>query len=481
MAKSPPPAIPADLPPRLDLVVIGSGPGGYVAAIRAAQLGMKVACIEKDPTLGGTCLNVGCIPSKALLDSSERYEEIRKHLGPHGIAVSGVSIDVTKMLRRKDKIVRQLTGGVEFLFKKNGVYRVRGLGSLRGEGRVGVSDPSDGHLLAELNTDKILVATGSVPATLPGIEFDGERIGSSTEALSYPEVPEHLIIIGAGVIGLELGSVWARLGAKVTVLEYMPELLPMMDPDISKQAAKIFPRQGINFVFNARVTGATREGDIVTVRYQDKDDQTQTVTGDRLLVAVGRKPNTRCLGAEEAGLTLDRRGYIQVDEHYRAGAPGVYAIGDVIPGIMLAHKAEHEGIAAVEHMAGLGGHVNYDAIPNVIYTHPEIASVGKTQTELEKAGIPFRQGSFPFVANGRAKAMGQTDGFVKILAHAETDRILGAHIIGPRASDTIAELAVAVEFSASAEDIARSVHAHPTLAEAIKEAALGVDGRMINL
>ncbi len=481
MSKAPPSPIPADLPARLDLVVIGAGPGGYVAAIRAAQLGMKVACIEKDPTLGGTCLNVGCIPSKALLDSSERYEDIRKHLRPHGIKVSGVEIDVTKMLRRKDKIVRQLTGGVDFLFKKNGIHRIRGLGSLRGDGRVGVSDPENGRLLAELVTDKILIATGSVPASLRGVEFDGDRIGTSTEALSYPSVPEHLMIIGAGVIGLELGSVWARLGAKVTVLEYLPSLLAMMDPDISKAAAKIFPRQGLDFVFNARVTGATRRGDVVDVTYQDKADQPQSISGDRLLVAVGRWPNTRGLNAEQVGLTLNKRGYIEVDEHYFTGVPGVYAIGDVIPGIMLAHKAEHEGVAAVEHMAGLGGHVNYDAIPNVIYTHPEIASVGKTEPELKEAGIPYKHGSFPFAANGRAKAMGQTDGFVKILAHAETDRILGAHIIGPRASDTIAELAVAVEFSASSEDIARSVHAHPTLAEAIKEAALGVDGRMINL
>ncbi len=480
MPKAPPPPIPANLPARLDLVVIGGGPGGYVAAIRAAQLGMKVACVEKDPTLGGTCLNVGCIPSKALLDSSERYEDIRKHLKPHGIKVSGLEIDVTKMLRRKDKIVRQLTGGVDMLFKKNGVFRVRGLGSLRGDGRVGVSDPNDGRLLAELVADKILIATGSVPASLRGVEHDGDRIGTSTEALSYPIVPEHLVIIGAGVIGLELGSVWARLGAKVTVLEYMPSLLAMMDPDISKTAQRIFSRQGLNFVFNARVTGAARRGDIVDVTYQDKDDQTQTIAGDRLLVAVGRWPNTRGLNAEEVGLKLNKRGFIEVDEHYFTGVPGVYAVGDVIPGIMLAHKAEHEGVAAVEHMAGLGGHVNYDAIPNVIYTHPEIATVGKTEPELKEAGIPYRHGSFPFAANGRARAMGQTEGFVKILAHAETDRILGAHIIGPRASDTIAELAVAVEFSASSEDIARSVHAHPTLAEAIKEAALGVDGRTIN-
>jgi len=461
-----------------DLVVLGSGPGGYVAAIRAAQLGMKVACVEKDATLGGTCLNVGCIPSKALLESSERYLAARTHLAEHGIKVAGVELDLKTMLGRKDKIVGQLTGGIAGLFKKNKVTHVRGLGRLAGPGRVEV-DSSDGPL--RLHTKNILIATGSVPSTLPGVTLDGDRIGTSTEALAYPEVPKHLIIIGAGVIGLELGSVWARLGSKVTILEYMPALLPTMDVDISKTAARLFARQGLEMSFGVKVTGATRQGDTVAVEFQGADGKPAQISGDRVLVAVGRRPNTAGIAAEAIGVRLDKRGCIVVDEHYFTGVAGIYAIGDVIPGPMLAHKAEEEGIAAVEGMAGQPGHVNYDAIPNVIYTHPEIATVGKTEEELQRAGIPFRKGRFPFAANGRAKALGETDGFVKILAHAETDRILGVHVLGPRASDLIAEAAVAVEFSASAEDLARSVHAHPTLAEVMKEAALDVGGRVIHL
>ena len=460
-----------------DLVVLGAGPGGYVAAIRAAQLGMKVACVEKDASLGGTCLNVGCIPSKALLESSERFLMARSHMAEHGIKVAGVELDLPTMLGRKDKIVGQLTGGIAGLFKKNKVTHVRGLGRLAGPGRVEV-DSSDGPL--RLGTRNILIATGSVPSTLPGVNLDGDRIGTSTEALAYPEVPKHLIIIGAGVIGLELGSVWARLGSKVTILEYMPALLPTMDVDISKTAARLFARQGLEMSFGVKVTGATRQGDTVAVEYLGADGKSAQISGDRVLVAVGRRPNTAGLGTEAAGVRLDKRGCIAVDEHYFTGVAGIYAIGDVIPGPMLAHKAEEEGIAAVEGMAGQPGHVNYDAIPNVIYTHPEIATVGKTEEELTKAGIPFRKGRFPFAANGRAKALGDTDGFVKILAHAETDRILGVHVLGPRASDLIAEAAVAVEFSASAEDLARSVHAHPTLAEVMKEAALDAGGRVIH-
>jgi dihydrolipoamide dehydrogenase len=461
-----------------DLVVIGAGPGGYVAAIRAAQLGMRVACVEKDASLGGTCLNVGCIPSKALLESSERFYAAREHLSEHGIKVAGVELDLPTMLRRKDKIVSQLTGGIAMLLKKNKVASVRGLGKIAAPGVVEVA--RDGQI-ETLQAKRILIATGSVPVSLPGVALDGDRIGTSTEALAYPEVPKHLVVIGAGVIGLELGSVWARLGARVTILEYMPTLLPMMDADISRVAAKVFKKQGLDIRLGVKVTGATRKGDEVDVQYTAADGSAQTITCDRVLVAVGRKPNTAGLGAEALGVQVDRRGAIQVGAHFETAVPGIFAIGDVIPGPMLAHKAEEEGIAAVEYMAGQPGHVNYDAIPNVIYTHPEIASVGKTEAELSAAQVPFRKGSFPFLANGRAKALGETDGLVKILAHAQTDRVLGVHIIGPRAGDLIAEAAVAIEFSASAEDIARSVHAHPTLAEVVKEAALDAGGRVIHL
>ena len=461
-----------------DLVVIGAGPGGYVAAIRAAQLGLRTACVEKDPTLGGTCLNVGCIPSKALLESSERYAAVQHQLAEHGIKVSGVELDLATMLRRKDKIVTQLTGGIAGLFRKHKVTSVRGLGRLAAPDLVEVTH--EGQVSA-LRTRRVLIATGSVPATIPGVALDGDRIGTSTEALKYPEVPRRLAVIGAGVIGLELGSVWARLGAQVTVLEYMPTLLPMMDPDVARVAAKLFARQKLDIRLGVKVTGAERRGDEVQVRYLAPSGEAQELAADRVLVAVGRRPNTAGLGAEALGVQLDRRGFIQVGAHYETAVPGVYAIGDVIPGPMLAHKAEEEGIAAVHHMAGQPGHVNYDAIPNIIYTHPEIASVGKTEPELAQAGVPVRKGTFPFAANGRAKALGETDGLVKILAHAETDRVLGVHIIGPRAGDLIAEAALAVEFSACAEDIASSVHAHPTLAEAVKEAALDVAGRVIHL
>lgn len=462
-----------------DLIVIGSGPGGYVAAIRAAQLGMKVACVEKSPTLGGTCLNIGCIPSKALLESSERYVETRSHLAQHGIHVDHVSLDLATMLARKDKIVSQLTSGIRGLFTKNHITHIQGIGRLGGSGRVDVT-MADGST-QQVTAKNILIATGSVPTTIPGVDIDYDRLGTSTEALAYPTVPEHLIVIGAGVIGLELGSVWARLGAKVTVLEFQPALLPMMDQDVSKLANRLFSRQGLEFRFRARVQSASPHQDRVTITYIDEQEQKQQLEGDRVLVAVGRRPNTQNLGAKEIGLAMDPRGCIQVDNHYRSNIPGIWAIGDVIPGPMLAHKAEEEGIAAVEIMAGLPGHVNYQAIPNVIYTHPEIASVGQTEQELKQAQIPYHAGSFPFLANGRAKALGQTDGLVKILAHAQTDRILGVHCIGARASELIAEAALAIEFSASSEDIARSVHAHPTLSEIVKEAALAVGKRVIHI
>lgn len=455
-----------------DLVIIGSGPGGYVAAIRAAQLGLDVACIEKEPALGGTCLRVGCIPSKALLEASERFDEARHGLKKMGIKVSGVELDLKGMMRHKDKTVKALTTGVAGLFKKNGVKRYEGTGRIDGPGYVVVDGPD----AARLEAKNILIATGSEVATLPGIEMDWDRIGSSTEALEYPEVPEHLVIIGAGVIGLELGSVWARLGSKVTVLEYLNRILPGIDEDLAKKAQRLLKKQGLDFHLGVKVTGAKREGDHCVVEAEGL----APVSCDRVLVCVGRRPVTADIGLETVGIETDRRGVITVDEHFKA-ADGIYAIGDVVPGPMLAHKAEHEGVACVEHLVTGYGHVNYDAIPNVVYTHPEIASVGKSEAELKEAGIDYRSGSFPFMANGRARALNQTDGLVKILAHAETDRVLGVHILGPRAGDLIAEVAVAIEFGASSEDIARCVHAHPTLAEVVKEAALAVDGRSINI
>lgn len=461
-----------------DLVVIGSGPGGYVAAIRAAQLGMRTACVEKDPTLGGTCLNVGCIPSKALLESSERFAGAKRGLSTHGVKVSGVELDLKKMLKRKDSIVKQLTSGVDFLFKKNKVERVQGVGKLTAPGVVDVLD-ADGGVTNSLQTKNILIATGSAPVSIPGVTLDGEHVVTSTEALCFDEVPGHLIVIGAGVIGLEMGSVWARLGAKVTILEYLPTFLPFLDPDVSKTAAKIFKKQGLDMQFGVKVTGTKVDAEAVEVSFE-RDGESSTLFADKVLVAVGRRPYTDGLGCETIGLELDERGRIHVDSGYKSNVPNVWAIGDVIAGPMLAHKAEEEGIAAVESMTGLKPHVNYAAIPSVIYTHPEVASLGLTSAECARDGVPIKIGTFPFAANGRAKALGETEGLVKIIAHETTDRILGAQIVGPRAGALIAELAVAVEFSASAEDIARSVHAHPTLAEVVKEAALDVGGRVIH-
>lgn len=461
--------------PTHDLVVIGAGPGGYVAAIRAAQLGLDTACVEEVKALGGTCLRVGCIPSKALLESSELYAEASHGgLAAHGMVVEGVKLDLEKMLARKDKVVKGLTQGVAGLFKKNKITRYEGHGKITGPGKISV-ETKDGPV--EIEAKKIIIATGSKVATLPGIEWDGDRIGGSTEALSYPEVPKKLVVIGAGYIGLELGSVWSRLGSEVTVLEYLDRILPGMDNEVAKEAQKIFKKQGLQFQLGTKVTGAKVEGDkcVVTV------DGADPIECDRVLVSVGRKPNTDDLGLDSVGLELDDRGRIPVGDHFETPVDGVYAIGDVIRGPMLAHKAEEEGVACVEGIVTGYGHVNYDAIPGVAYTHPEIASVGKTEEQLKEAGIPYRKGKFPFMANGRAKALNQTDGFVKILAHEETDRVLGVHIIGARAGDMIAEAAVAIEFGASSEDIARSSHAHPTLAEVVKEAAFAVDGRAIHI
>ncbi len=458
-----------------DLAVIGAGPGGYVAAIRAAQLGLDVACIELEKALGGTCLRVGCIPSKALLESSEFFFFTQNELKNHGINVSSVALDLAAMLKRKDGVVRTLTKGVEGLFKKNGITRYEGVGRIAGHGRVIV----EGKSSVELEVKDIIIATGSKSAPLKGVEMDGDRIGTSTEALSYPEVPEHLVVIGAGYIGVEMGSVWRRLGAKVTVLEYFDRILPGMDWELSQEAEKILKKQGLTFRLGCKVTGARVEKNkkqcIVEMAGQEP------IRCDRVLVAVGRVPNTDGLGLDSVNIVTEKRGTIAVDGHFATTADHIYAIGDVIRGPMLAHKAEEEGMACAEYIATGYGHVNYDAIPSVVYTHPEIASVGKTEEQLKEMRIPYAKGMFPFIANGRARALGQTDGRVKILADADTDRVLGVHIIGPRAGDLIAEAAVAMEFGASSEDIARSCHAHPTLAEVVKEAALAVAKREINI
>ncbi len=456
-----------------DLVVIGAGPGGYVAAIRAAQLGLDVACIEKEPALGGTCLRVGCIPSKALLESSERYHEARHSFADIGIQVDGVRLDLPRMLAKKDSVVQALTQGVRFLFKKNKVTHYSGHGRFTGPGRILV----EGAEPVELEARHFVIATGSSVAPLRGVELDGDRVGTSTEALSYREVPAHLVVIGAGVIGLELGSVWCRLGAKVTVLEYLDRILPGTDAEIAAEAQKVLAKQGLEFRLGSRVTGAraTARGAIVEVA------GAESIECDRVLLSVGRVPNTDRLGLDAIGLRTDDRGRVPVDEHFRTPISGVHAIGDVIRGPMLAHKAEDEGVACVEHIVTGYGHVNYDAIPNVVYTHPEIATVGKSEEELTEAGVAYKKGTFPFVANGRARALGCTDGRVKILADARTDRVLGVHILGPRAGDMIAEVVAAIEFHASAEDIARTCHAHPTLAEVVKEAALNVEGRALHI
>ncbi len=458
-----------------DLVILGAGPGGYIAAIRAAQLGMDVACIEKEKALGGTCLRIGCIPSKALLDSSEAWREVSSGgLKAHGVKVGGVELDLKTMMKRKARVVSALTTGVAGLFKKNKVTRYTGHGRIAGAGKV-VVETADGK--EEIEAEHILIATGSCCAELPGVELDHDRIGTSTEALSYQAVPESLIVIGAGFIGLELGSVWARLGAKVTVLEYLDRILPGVDLELANAMRKILAKQGLSFQLGVKVTGAKVVGDACEVTVDGGDP----VTAERVLLAVGRKPVTDDIGLSTVGIEVDSRGRIPVDEHLKTGADGVYAIGDVIEGPMLAHKAEEEGIACVERIATGYGHVNYGVIPGIVYTHPEVAAVGKTEEELKEAGVEFRKGTFPFIANGRARALGETDGMVKILADAGTDRVLGVHIIGPRAGDLIAEAAAAMEYGATSEDIARTCHAHPTLSEVVKEAALAVSGRALHL
>jgi dihydrolipoamide dehydrogenase len=460
---------------RHDLVVIGGGPGGYFAAIRGAQLGLNTACIDVEHELGGTCVRIGCIPSKVLLEASERYHEAKTGLSAFGVNVSGVELDLAKMLSRKESIVRQLTGGVAFLLKKNKITRYEGRGRFAGPGKVVVEAP-DGTS-TELEAKHIVIATGSNVAPLKGVEMDGHCVGTSTDALSYTEVPGHLVVIGAGYIGLELGSVWNRLGAKVTVLEYLDRILPGMDSELAAEGKKIFEKQGLTFRLGTRVTGARTNGNGATVTIDGAD----AIHCDKVLSCTGRVANTDGLGLDTIGLQKDERGRVPVDEHFRTKVPGVYAIGDVIAGPMLAHKAEDEGIACVEHIVTGYGHVNYDAIPGIVYTQPEIATVGKSEDELKKAGRAYKKGMFPFQANGRAKALGAAEGRVKVLADAATDRVLGVHIIGPRAGDIIAEAGAAIEFGASAEDIGRTCHAHPTLSEALREAALAVEGRAIEI
>jgi dihydrolipoamide dehydrogenase len=491
-----------------DLIVIGSGPGGYIAAIRAAQLGLNTACIEREPKLGGACLRIGCIPSKALLESSEKFAETKHNLSQHGVKVGGVELDLPTMLRRKEQVVDLLCKGVDGLFRKHKITRYSGWGRLAGPGKVSLTAadgaPTD-STVHELAAKHIIIATGSKPATLPGIEFDGDRVGASTEALSFPEVPPRLVVVGGGYIGLELGSVWNRLGSKVTVLEFLDRILPGTDSELATEALTLFKKQGLEFRLGSRVTSAKFEKarSVCIVEYAGAEP----IECDRVLVAVGRTPATQDLGLETVGIRLDAKGRIPVDEQFRvvqgsgfgiqgsaesrppgsgespavAIVPGVYAIGDCIHGPMLAHKAEEDGVACAEGIVTGYCHVDYNLVPSVIYTHPEIAAIGKTEDQLIADGTPYRKGTFPFRANARARTLAEIDGKVKILAHKETDRVLGVHIMGPRAGDLIAEAAAAMTFGASSEDIARTCHAHPTLAEAVKEAALAVDGRTLNL
>jgi dihydrolipoamide dehydrogenase len=463
-----------------DLVVIGGGPGGYVCAIRAAQLGMKVACVEKRGSLGGTCLNVGCIPSKALLQSSEKYAEALHDLAAHGVKLAGVELDLKTMMARKDKVVLDLTKGIEFLFKKNKVDYKIGTGALVEPGKVKVSLNAGGE--GTLAAKNIVIATGSDHVDLPTVAVDEKRIVSSTGALSLAAVPKHLVVVGAGYIGLEMGSVWRRLGSEVTVIEFLDRITPGMDLEVARQFQRILTRQGFKFRLGTKVTGARQEKSGVALTVEPAGGGApETVTADVVLVSIGRKPNTAGLGLERVGVNVDAKGRVEVDDHFRTNLPGVYAIGDVIRGPMLAHKAEDEGVVVAEIIAGQSGHIDYDAIPGIVYTWPEVAAVGKTEEELKAANVDYRVGKFPFSANSRARCSGFTDGFVKILADAKTDRVLGAHIIGPDAGTMIEEIVLGMEFKAAAEDIARTCHGHPTLTEAVKEAALAVAGRAIHV
>jgi dihydrolipoamide dehydrogenase len=461
-----------------DFVVIGSGPGGYVCAIRAAQLGFKTACIEKRETLGGTCLNIGCIPSKALLAASEKFDEAKGHLGAFGIKVGDVALDLPGMLAHKDKVVKANTDGVAYLFKKNKIDWIKGTASFTGPNTLEISGAEPQTITAKT----IVIATGSDVVSLPGIAIDEKRIVSSTGALSLAAVPARLVVIGGGYIGLEMGAVWSRLGAKVTVVEFLDRILPGMDGEVSRQMQRILQKQGFTFRLGTKVTSATATEAGVSLTVEPAaGGAAETLEADVVLVAVGRRPYADGLALDKAGIALDEKGRIKTDAHFHTNVPGVYAIGDAISGPMLAHKAEDEGVAVAEIMAGQAGYVDYDTIPGVVYTWPEVASVGKTEEQLKEAGMAYKVGKFPFTANGRARAMNATDGFVKILADAKTDRVLGAHIIGPEAGTLIQELVTAMEFGASAEDIGRICHPHPTLEEAVKEAALAVEGRPIHI
>jgi len=461
-----------------DLSVIGAGPGGYVAAIRAAQLGLRVALIEKEASLGGTCLNVGCIPSKALLESSELYHRATHAFPSHGITTGPVSFDLAKMMARKDQVVEELTKGIGMLMKKNKIKVLRGWGKLAGPKRVLVSKDDGGE--EEIEANNTLLAMGSVPIELPFLPFDGKHIVTSTEALAFDRVPEHLVVVGAGAVGLELGSVWARLGAQVTVIELLPTIVPFADRQVSKALEKSLTKKGLAFRLKSKVAGAQIDGDTINVTVENEKEESETITCDKLLVAVGRKPVTQGVGLNAAGVKIEENGRIEVDERLQTSIPGVYAIGDLVRGPMLAHKAEEEGVAVAEQIAGKPGHVNYRAIPSVVYTWPEVAQVGLTEEELKAQGVPYKSGRYYFKSNARAKCMGEEDGLVKVISHAETDRLLGLHILGPHASEMIAEAVTAFEFGGSAEDVGRSVHAHPTLSEAIKEAALAVERRQIH-
>lgn len=464
-----------------DVIVIGSGPGGYVAAIRCAQLGLKTACIEKYATYGGTCLNVGCIPSKALLDSSEHYYNASHAFKTHGINLDNLSVDMAQMMKRKTEVVAKNTGGISFLFKKNKIDGYQGIGSFKDKNTITIKKPDGTE--QEITGKNIIIATGSKPSSLPFIQIDKKRIITSTEALTLTEVPKHLILIGGGVIGLELGSVYSRLGAKVSVIEFMDSIIPTMDRGLGKELQKVLSKQGMEFYLGHKVTGATVKGNEVTVNFDAPNGDKKELKGDYCLVAVGRIAYTDGLGLDKIGLKVEERGRkVTVDEHMETSVKGVYAIGDVIRGAMLAHKAEDEGTFVAETIVGQKPHINYNLIPGVVYTWPEVAAVGQTEEQLKAAGVKYKAGSFPFRASGRAVASGDMDGFVKVLADATTDEILGVHIIGPRAADMIAEAVCAMEFRASAEDVTRMSHAHPTYTEAFREACLAAtDNRAIHI
>ncbi len=457
-----------------DVVVLGGGPGGYVAAIRAAQLGMNAACIDENAKFGGTCLRVGCIPSKALLESSHIYHDTKTGLSNHGVIANNVQLDLAAMMKRKDQVVQTLTSGIDLLFKKNKVTGYNGVGQLRDPNTIAVQTANDSFLI---KAKHIVLATGSRPASMRGVEEDGNLIGNSTTALSYPAVPKRFVVIGGGYIGLELGSVWNRLGSEVIVLEAMDRILPGMDNELSQLAQRIFARQGIEFRLNSWVESARVENGQCVVRCKGAEP----IICDRVLLAAGRVPNSQNIGLESVGIETDKRGFVPVDTTtYQTAVKGIYALGDLIGGAMLAHKAMEEAVVCMERIAGIHAHFNYDCIPAIVYTHPEIATVGKTEEQLKQSGIEYRKGVGAYGANGRARTLGDIEGRVKILADAKTDRVLGVHIIGARAGDLIAEAAIAIEFGASSEDIARSCHAHPTLAETMHEAALAVDGRAIH-